>query len=123
MPSNLTRTVLTLLMALLATALCLQLRTPLPWMIGPLLATAVLSMLGAPTYSYTPLRNAGQWVIGAALGLYFTQPVVAVVFSLWWAIALNIVWALALGLAFGAWLYRVHRGPGGVVSSPCRPAN
>ena len=112
MPSNLTRTVLTLLMALLAATSCVQLGTPLPWMIGPLLATAVLSMLGAPTYSYTPLRNASQWVIGAALGLYFTPQVVALVLSLWWAIALNVVWALALGVAFGAWLHRVHHGPG-----------
>ncbi len=112
MLSILTRTVLTLLMALLAAALCLQLRTPLPWMIGPLVATAVLSMLGTPTYSHTPLRNAGQWVIGAALGLYFTPQVVALVLSLWWAIALNIVWALALGVAFGVWLHRVHHGPG-----------
>ena len=99
-------------MALLAAASCVQLGTPLPWMIGPLLATAVLSMLGAPTYSHTPLRNAGQWVIGAALGLYFTPQVVALVLSLWWAIVLNLVWALALGVAFGAWLHRVHHGPG-----------
>ena len=106
------RTVATLLMSLLAAALCLQLQTPLPWMIGPLVATAVLSMLDVPTHSHTALRNAGQWVIGAALGLYFTPQVVALVFSLWWAIALNIVWALALGLAFGAWLHRVHHGPG-----------
>ena len=106
------RTVATLLMALLAAATCLQLKTPLPWMIGPLVATAALSMLGAPTCSNTALRNAGQWVIGAALGLYFTPQVVALVFSLWWAIVLNIVWALALGLAFGAWLHRVHHGPG-----------
>ena len=113
MPSNLTRTTFTLLMALLAAAACVQLGTPLPWMIGPLLATAVLSMLGAPTYSHMPLRNAGQWVIGAAMGLYFTPQVVALVLSLWWVIALNVLWALALGVAFGAWLYWVHHGPGG----------
>lgn len=28
--------------------------------------------------------------------------------SLWWAIALGIVWALVLGWLFGVWLYRVH---------------
>ena len=81
-------------------------------MIGPLLATAVLSMLGGPAESWSPLRNTGQWIIGGALGLYFTPQVVALVAGLWWAIALNIVWALALGLAFGAWLHRVHHGPG-----------
>ena len=106
------RVLLTLLLAWAAAALCLALRTPLPWMIGPLVATAAASMLGGPTASWTPLRNAGQWTIGCALGLYFTPQVVTLVAGLWWAIALNIVWALALGLAFGMWLYRVHRGPG-----------
>ena len=106
------RIALTLLLALAAAGLCLVLHTPLPWMIGPLLATAVLSMLGGPAESWAPLRNTGQWIIGAALGLYFTPQVVALVAGLWWAIALNIVWALALGLLFGAWLYRVHHGPG-----------
>ena len=106
------RIVLTLLLAWGAASLCVLWRTPLPWMIGPLMATAVVSMLGAPTLSWTPLRNAGQWTIGCALGLYFTPQVVALVAGLWWAIALNIAWALALGLGFGAWLHRVHHGPG-----------
>ncbi|MDP3795603.1 MAG: AbrB family transcriptional regulator [Polaromonas sp.] len=102
----------TLLLAWAAAALCVMLRTPLPWMIGPLLVTAIISMLGGATASWTPLRDAGQWIIGCALGLYFTPQVVALVAGLWWAIALNIVWALALGLVFGAWLHRVHHGPG-----------
>ena len=106
------RVVLTLLLALAAACLCVFMRTPLPWMIGPLLVTAVMSMCTGVTYSWTPLRNAGQWVIGCALGLYFTPQVVALIVGLWWAIALNIVWALALGLGFGAWLHRVHYGPG-----------
>ena len=109
---HLARGIFTLALALAAAWACTLLQTPLPWMIGPLVATGVVSMLGAPTHSYTLLRNAGQWVIGAALGLYFTPQVVALVASLWWAIALNILWALALGLAFGAWLYRVHSRPG-----------
>lgn len=106
------RIVLTLLLAWAAAGLCVMLRTPLPWMIGPLLVTALVSMLGGATASWTPLRNAGQWIIGCALGLYFTPQVVALVAGLWWAIALGIVWALLLGLAFGEWLYRVHHGPG-----------
>eukprot|EP01041_Mallomonas_annulata_P015881 gene15881-33469_t len=64
----------------------------------------------ATTESWTPLRNTGQWVIGTALGLYFTPAVGALVASLWWAIALGIAWALLLGLAFGAWLRRLHAG-------------
>jgi hypothetical protein len=102
------RVALTLLLALAAAWLCVWLRTPIPWMIGPLLATAVASILNAPTESWGPLRNMGQWTIGTALGLYFTPQVTALVGSLWWAIALGIVWALALGWAFGGWLHRGH---------------
>ena len=102
------RTVATLALAWAAAAACVALQTPLPWMIGPLLATSVVSMAGGPTESWGPLRNAGQWTIGAALGLYFTPQVVALIGGLWWAIVLGIVWALFLGWLFGAWLYRVH---------------
>jgi len=99
---------MTLLLALAAAALCIWLGTPLPWMIGPMLATAMASILRLRTESWTPLRNAGQCTIGAAVGLYFTPQVTALVASLWWAIALGIVWALVLGWLFGAWLHRLH---------------
>lgn len=102
------RVTLTLLLALAAALLCRWLRTPLPWMIGPLLATAAASMLGQPTRSFGPFRNAGQSIIGMALGLYFTPQVTALVASLWWAIALAIAWALGLGWAFGRWLHCGH---------------
>ena len=59
-------------------------------------------MLGAPTQSWTPLRNIGQWVIGAALGLYFTPQVTALVGRLWWAIALGIALGPAAGLGCSA---------------------
>ena len=102
------RIVVTLLVAWAAAAACVALHTPLPWMIDPLLATSLVSMGGGPTESWGPLRNAGQWTIGAALGLYFTPEVVALIGGLWWAILLSVAWALALGWLFGAWLYRVH---------------
>ncbi len=102
------RIVLTLLLAGAGAWLCVTLRTPIPWMIGPLLATGIASILGAPTASWAPARNAGQWTIGAALGLYFTPYVTALIGSLWWAIVLGIAWALALGWAFGLWLHRGH---------------
>ena len=102
------RTGLTLLGALLAAELCVALHTPIPWMLGPLLLTAFTSMLGLPTRSSGRLRNLGQATIGAALGLYFTPQVGALVLQLWWAIALGIVWALGLGWLFGLWLQRRH---------------
>jgi membrane AbrB-like protein len=98
----------TLLLALAAALLCVWLRTPLPWMIGPLLATSIASVLGAPTRSWPPLRNAAQWLIGTALGLYFTPQVTGLVASLWWAILLAIAWALALGWGFGRFLHARH---------------
>ncbi|GKT01287.1 AbrB family transcriptional regulator [Acidovorax sp. SUPP3434] len=102
------RILLTLALALAAAVVCLALHTPLPWMIGPLVATALLSISGVPTASSRRLRNAGQWTLGAVLGLYFTPQVTALVAGLWWAIALGVAWALFGGWLFGAWLYRVH---------------
>jgi membrane AbrB-like protein len=98
------RIVFTLLLAVAAAGFCVWLRTPIPWMIGPLVATALLSVCGAPVASWVPFRNAGQWVIGAALGLYFTPAVGALVASLWWVIALGVAWACLLGWGFGRWL-------------------
>lgn len=109
-PTSWRHVVLTLLLALAAALLCVWLHTPIPWMIGPLLATSLVSVLGVPTESWTPFRNTGQWVIGTALGLYFTPAVGSLVAGLWWAIALGIAWALMLGLGFGAWLRRLHAG-------------
>jgi hypothetical protein len=105
--AHLGRVLVTLLLAWAAAWLCVRWHTPIPWMIGPLLATAAVSLAGAPTASASQLRNGGQWVIGTALGLYFTPQVGALVASLWWAVALGIAWALWLGVAFGRWLQRV----------------
>lgn len=115
MPANyFLRVAGTLLLALAAALLCVWLRTPLPWMIGPLLATAGASMLRLRTESSVLLRNSGQATIGLALGLYFTPAVGALVLGLWWAVLLGIAWALLLGLLFGQWLYRgnVRQLPG-----------
>jgi uncharacterized protein len=108
------RVLSTLLLAVLAAWLCVALRTPLPWLIGPMLATAIASMLGLHTESSTPLRNGGQAIIGTAVGLYFTPAMAALVAGLWWAIGLGVVLALGLGWLFGAALHRWHaqRTPG-----------
>lgn len=115
-PRFLLRVAATLLLAAAAAVLCLALHTPLPWMIGPLLAVSAAAIAGLPTASFTPLRNLGQWVIGSALGLYFTPHVMSLVGGIWWAIALAIVWALAMGWLFGLWLEKQHAGR--IVSMP-----
>jgi len=104
------RCLLTLCLALCAAVVCVWAETPIPWMIGPLLATSLASVLGVQTLSANALRNVGQWVIGAALGLYFTPAVGLLVVSLWWVIGLGIAWALSLGLVFSLCLYRWHAG-------------
>ncbi len=53
------------------------LRTPLPWMIGPLLAVGVASLLGAKLDIVPYGRQAGQLCIGTGVGLYFTPSVLA----------------------------------------------
>ncbi|MBC7468869.1 MAG: AbrB family transcriptional regulator [Ramlibacter sp.] len=100
------RIAFTLALALAAAVAFAWLRMPLPWMIGPLVVTAAASMRGVQTQSWNPLRNVAQWTIGTALGLYFTPQVAGLLASLWWVIALAIVWALGLGWAFGLWMYR-----------------
>ena len=98
----------TLSVALVAACGCVWLGTPIPWMMGPLLATALVGVLGGPVASWVPLRNGGQWVIGTALGLYFTPAVGTLVASLWWAVALGVVWACAMGWGLGLWLNHAH---------------
>jgi len=108
------RVALTLAIALAAALLCEALHTPLPWMIGPLLASAACSLAGLPLLAPTALRNAGQWVIGTALGLYFTPQVVAVLPALAPAIAAGVAWALLMGYGFYRWLWRSCAGQPGV---------
>jgi len=54
-----------------------RLRTPIPWMIGPMIAVAALNLLGVRMHSPPYARHMGQVVLGSAVSLYFTPPVVA----------------------------------------------
>lgn len=82
-PRSLPSICLTLAVGLVSGALASRLAIPLPWMIGPLFVVAVLRIRGA---GLTPLpggRQAGQWAIGTALGLYFTPDVLRLISELW----------------------------------------
>jgi hypothetical protein len=65
-------------------AACQFLRTPLPWMIGPLLAMAMLKFSGLHLAAPRGGRELGQLVIGTALGLYFTPQVAHEVLGNWY---------------------------------------
>lgn len=95
----------TALVGLLAALLFVWLQTPLPWMLGPLLVIATLRMLGVPLWSANWVRNGAHWVVGSALGVYFTPTVVAQMVAMWIPILLGMVFALVLSLTF-AWLLR-----------------
>lgn len=98
-----------LLLGAFAGSVCAWLRTPLPWLIGPLVACAAASAAGAGLQSLPAIRGAGQWAIGAALGLYFTADVLARVAQLWLPILAGVAWALLVGLAC-AWALRRFSG-------------
>lgn len=92
-----------LAVALLGALLCVWIRTPLPWLIGPLVAVALVSTLHGGLASPPGGRQAGQWIIGVALGLYFSPDVVREVVRLGPWVALAVAFALALGV-LGSWL-------------------
>ena len=99
-------TAATLAAAFAAALACQRLHTPLPWMIGPLLVTALGGVLGLPVRCPNVLRNIGQWSIGTTLGLYFTPGVLAAVAALAPALLAGIAWALLIGWLFYRWLAR-----------------
>lgn len=94
---------LTLAIGWAAAMLCVALNTPLPWMIGPLLGSAAARMASVPLVCPVQVRQAGQWAIGTALGLYFTPAVLRVLSSFVVPIGCGVLFSLALGMAC-AWL-------------------
>jgi membrane AbrB-like protein len=51
--------------------------TPIPWMIGPMIAIASVNLMGLRVYAVPYGREIGQVILGSAVGLYFTPTVVA----------------------------------------------
>jgi len=92
-----------LVLAVLAALLFTQINIPLPWLIGPLFGSAVARMANVDIRCPRPLREAGQWVIGTTLGLYFTSAVCATLAAHAGYIVLGVVYAILLGMAC-AWL-------------------
>jgi hypothetical protein len=95
----------TLAVALAAALLAVWIRLPLPWFTGPLIALAAANIAGARLRPLPYARDGGQWIIGLALGLYFTPEVVRLIVRLAPWVAAALLFAVVLGLA-GAWLLR-----------------
>ncbi len=92
-----------LAVALAGAAVCVYLNTPLPWLIGPLVAIAAVCMANGGLVEPPFAREGGQWIIGIALGLYFAPHVVREIARLSPWIALAVLFSIGLGW-FGAWL-------------------
>jgi membrane AbrB-like protein len=88
-------------------AMCAWLRTPLPWMIGSILAMASVQMAGARFEPLPGGRDAGMLVVGVSLGLYFTVPVLREVATYWpWFVFLGFA-AIGFGAASALVLMRL----------------
>lgn len=87
-------------------ALCVWLRTPLPWMIGPLLTMAIGEISGLRLQAMPFGRQAGQVVIASALGLYFTPQVLRQLLDYGLFMILGGLLAVVIGF-LGAWI--LHR--------------
>ncbi len=92
-----------LVVALAGALACRAVQAPLPWLIGPLIAVALVSMLHGRVAAPPAARQLGQWAIGVALGLYFSPHVVREVVRLAPWLLLGVVFAVILG-GLGAWL-------------------
>ena len=82
---------LALILCIAAGAACAWLRTPIPWMLGPLFAMAIARWRGLSIDAPRGFRNCGQLLIGTALGLYFTPEMLRLV-------AKFLPWMVAAGL-------------------------
>jgi membrane AbrB-like protein len=87
--------------------LCSLLRTPIPWMLGPLFSLAALRVAGVGVRAVPGGRQTGQWIIGTSLGLYFTPHVVREVVGWWPLLALGAVFVIGLGYGVGLVLARL----------------
>jgi membrane AbrB-like protein len=73
------------------------LNTPIPWMIGPMIAVASANLLGFRLYALPFARQMGQVILGSAVGLYFTPTVVAALGANFAAILLATLSAFLIG--------------------------
>jgi len=86
---------------------CSVLRTPIPWMLGPLFAVALVRVAGLNISAPPGARQIGQWIIGTSLGLYFTPQVILELSGVWYLLAAGAVFAIVVGYVSGIALARM----------------
>lgn len=78
-----------------------RLDTPILWMIGPMVAVATVNLMGIRAHAVPYTRQMGQVILGSAVSLYFTPPVVAALAANLGAIVAATIAAFVIG-ALGA---------------------
>jgi membrane AbrB-like protein len=94
---RLPRILIALAIGIPAGALFSWLDTPIPWMIGPMIAVAACNLMGAKLQSVPFGRQTGQVILGSAVSLYFTATVLAALASHLGAIIASTVSAFVIG--------------------------
>ncbi len=95
----------TLLAAAVGGALARLVGIPLPWLLGPLFATAFVALVGVPIAPIRYGRTVGQVVIGGAIGVQFTKAILLNLVSLLPVMVAVALLSMVVG-AFGALMLR-----------------
>jgi membrane AbrB-like protein len=103
------RAIAALLVAIAAGWAFYQLGVPLAWVLGPLVATAALSVCGWTVFAPVAGRRFGQVTIGASIGLNISAAVLASVVLWLPAMVLTTAFAILLGAVVAAPLARWGR--------------
>ncbi|MDB5762468.1 MAG: hypothetical protein JWQ21_1463 [Herminiimonas sp.] len=82
---------------------------PLPWVMGAMIAVAILSLFGSAARQPALGRRAAQITIGTAIGLYFTQEVIREVASMGHWMILGAAFAVGLTMLFARVIQRMAR--------------
>lgn len=94
---RLPKMLIALVIGIPAGALFAWLKTPIPWMIGPMVAIAACNLMGARLASPPYARQAGQVILGSAVSLYFTATVLAALAAHFGAILASTLSAFLVG--------------------------
>ena len=94
---RLPRMALALAISIPAGALLAWLETPIPWMIGPMVAVAAVNLLGFRAFALPYGRQMGQVILGSAIGVYFTPPVLIALGANAFPILITTLSAFAIG--------------------------
>jgi membrane AbrB-like protein len=99
----------TVLAAVAGGALARLIGMPLPWLLGPLFATAFVALAGAPIAPIRYGRTVGQVVIGGAIGVQFTKAILVNLVSLLPIMIAIAILSMMIGACGALMLKRIGR--------------